>query len=147
MITNYLLYISIILFSVLIMEVIAIFTHKYIMHGPGWFLHKSHHINYLNNKRKFELNDIYFIFFSSPSIICMIYGFYYNNDIVFTIGVGISMYGLIYVFLHDVMVHQRFGIKIKINNSYFKKIKKAHLKHHSIKKKNGATNFGFITYK
>ena len=31
--------------------------------------------------------------------------------------------------------------------SYFKKIKKAHLKHHSIKKKNGATNFGFITYK
>tara|TARA_Y100001970_G_scaffold175131_1_gene213673 strand:- start:1 stop:390 length:390 start_codon:yes stop_codon:yes gene_type:complete len=129
------------------MEIIAIFTHKYIMHGPGWFLHKSHHINYLNNKNKYELNDIYFIFFSSPSIICIMYGFYNNNYIILTIGIGILIYGLIYIFLHDLMVHQRFGVKIKIQSSYFKKIKKAHLKHHSIKHKDGATNFGFITYK
>ena len=147
MIINCLLYIMIILLSIISMEIIAIFTHKYIMHGPGWFLHKSHHINYLNNENKYELNDIYFIFFSSPSIICIMYGFYNTNYIILTIGIGILIYGLIYIFLHDLMVHQRLGIKIKIQNSYFKKIKKAHLKHHSIKHKNGATNFGFITYK
>ena len=147
MIINCLLYITIILLSILFMEIIAIFTHKYIMHGPGWFLHKSHHINYLNNKNKYELNDIYFIFFSSPSIICIMYGFYNNNYIILTIGIGILIYGLIYIFLHDLMVHQRFGVKMKIQNSYFKKIKKAHLKHHSTKHKDGATNFGFITYK
>ena len=147
MIINCFLYITIILLSILFMEIIAIFTHKYIMHGPGWFLHKSHHINYLNNKNKYELNDIYFIFFSSPSIICIMYGFYNNNYIILTIGIGILIYGLIYIFLHDLMVHQRFGVKMKIQNSYFKKIKKAHLKHHSTKHKDGATNFGFITYK
>ncbi len=42
------------------MEIVAIFAHKYIMHGPGWFLHKSHHKKHNN---KFELNDLYFIFF------------------------------------------------------------------------------------
>ena len=43
------------------MEFVAIFSHKYIMHGPGWIFHKSHHIN--KDKHKFELNDYYFLFF------------------------------------------------------------------------------------
>ena len=26
------------------MEGVAWFTHKYLMHGPLWFLHESHHV-------------------------------------------------------------------------------------------------------
>jgi len=140
---NYLIYIAIVVACVLIMEVVAILTHKYIMHGPGWFLHKSHHSK---NESFFELNDIYFVIFSIPSIFCIINGFRYNNSILLSIGFGILLYGLIYIFLHDIFVHSRFSVFKNVNNIYLKKIKKSHLKHHSVKTKKGASNFGFITY-
>ncbi len=126
------------------MEIIAILSHKYIMHGPGWFLHKSHHDK---NKESFELNDYYFIFFSLPSIIGIILGILNNNPILLSFGIGILCYGLIYIFLHDIMVHKRFGLSIKPKSKYLRKIIKSHLIHHSNKKKDGATNFGFISYK
>ena len=56
------------------------------------------------------------------------------------------LYGLVYLILHDLIVHKRFGIKMNFKNSYLKKIKNSHLKHHSNKNKNNATNFGFISY-
>ena len=62
-------YLALIIASVVIMEVVAILSHKYIMHGPGWILHKSHHSK---SKDSLELNDYYFIFFSLPSIFCII---------------------------------------------------------------------------
>ena len=130
--------------SIAAMEAIAIISHKYIMHGPGWFLHKSHHIKHKNN---FESNDYYFLFFSTPSIISIVLGLLYSNNIILSIGICVLCYGLIYIFLHDIRVHKRFGLSININISYFRKIKKSHLKHHSIKTKHGASNFGFITYK
>ena len=125
------------------MEIVAILTHKYIMHGPGWFLHKSHHSNHSEN---YELNDIYFIIFSLPSIFCIIYGILFGDYIVLSIGIGILMYGLVYVVLHDVYVHGRFGLKVRFSNPYLRKINKSHKKHHSVKTKKGASNFGFITY-
>ena len=64
-----------------------------------------------------------------------------------SIGIGILIYGFIYALLHDVMVHNRFGLKFILDIKYLKKIKKAHMKHHSCKNKHGAKNFGFITYK
>ena len=141
---NILLYLFIVIVSVIFMEIVAIFTHKYIMHGVGWFLHKSHHTNHDN---KFELNDFYFVIFSLPSMFSIIYGLLIGNYILLSMGIGILIYGLIYIFLHDMYVHNRLGIKIRIESNYLKKIKKSHQKHHSVKSKNGASNFGFITYK
>ena len=136
-------YIFIIILSVLGMELVAILTHKYIMHGPGWCLHKSHHSQHSNF---FELNDIYFIIFSLPSIFNIIYGIYYSDFFFLSIGIGILIYGLIYIFLHDIVVHNRLGYKFPIKNSYLKNIRKSHLKHHKVKTKLGAKKFGFITY-
>ena len=127
MIIDFLFYFFIIVISILIMELVAILSHKYIMHGPGWFLHKSHHTKH---QHRFELNDIYFIIFASPSCFCLIYGLLYSNYIFISIGIGIFLYGCIYIFLHDLLVHQRFGIKLGIKNSYLNKIKKVHLQHH-----------------
>lgn len=141
---NIIIHILIIFFCIIAMELIAIISHKYIMHGPGWFLHKSHH---QKHKNIFELNDIYFIFFSTPSIFSIIFGMLESNYILLSIGIGIMLYGLIYILLHDVVVHQRFGIKINIKKySYLNKIKRSHLKHHSNKNKENSTNFGFISY-
>ena len=76
-----------------------------------------------------------------------ILGILNNNPILLSIGLGILAYGLIYICLHDIMVHKRLGFSIKPTNKYLMKIKHSHLKHHSNKTKNGATNFGFISYK
>ena len=141
---NYIAYFFIIFLTVIFMEIVAILTHKYIMHGPGWYLHKSHHTNY---DSVFQLNDLYFFFFSLPSMFCIIFGILYNNNILISIGIGMLFYGLIYIFIHDLIVHNRFNFKISYNNTYLKKIKKSHLKHHANKNKNGATDFGFISYK
>ena len=140
---SFLIHLSIILLSIIIMEIVAIFSHKYIMHGPGWFLHKSHHKKHNN---KFELNDLYFIVFSIPSVYCIYSGFSNQNFILTSIGIGILCYGLIYIILHDIVVHKRFGITINSKNYYLRKIKKSHLIHHSNQEKKNASNFGFISY-
>ncbi len=144
MILDFLYYTSIVFLSIIFMEIVAIFTHKYIMHGIGWVFHESHH---RKRQNLFELNDIYFIFFSLPSIFSIIWGLLHSNFLVLSIGIGIMFYGMIYIFLHDLVVHGRFGFNKKFSNSYFAKIKKAHMKHHTTKSKDGATNFGFISYR
>ena len=44
--------------------------HRWVMHGPGWFLHESHH---RARHGRFELNDLYGAIFAIPSIV-LIYG-------------------------------------------------------------------------
>ncbi len=141
------IFIFIMFFTVLFMELFAVLTHKYIMHGPGWFLHKSHHINKVHKSSKFELNDVYFIIFSIPSIVSIIYGFLVVNYFLLSIGFGILIYGFIYILFHDIIVHKRFGFKFKIKGVYAKKVISSHMKHHACKSKKGATNFGFLSYK
>ena len=125
------------------MEIVAILTHKYIMHGPGWIFHRSHHEK---QKKLFELNDVYAIFFSVPSAYLIIYGLLSTTYYLFSIGFGMLIYGLIYFFIHDIIVHKRVKNKFKLNSSYIKNIRKAHLIHHSSNEKDNAKNFGFISY-
>jgi beta-carotene 3-hydroxylase len=48
----------IVLLSFLGMEAVAWFTHKYVMHGLLWYLHKDHH--HKESKGFFEHNDFSF---------------------------------------------------------------------------------------
>jgi beta-carotene 3-hydroxylase len=117
------------------MEIVAWFTHKYIMHGFLWFLHKDHHTR---EHLFLEWNDLFALIFALPSIFLIVYGAN-NFDYRFWIGLGIAMYGLAYFLFHDVLVHQRLPIFDKIDNSYFRSIVIAHNDHHL-----GGENFGFI---
>ena len=49
----------------LLWEVVAWFTHKYIMHGVLWRWHKSHHTVH---NHVLERNDLFALGFSVPSI-------------------------------------------------------------------------------
>ena len=53
------------LVTVAAMEGVAYAAHRWVMHGPGWFLHKSHH---RPRQGWFELNDLYGFIFAVPSI-------------------------------------------------------------------------------
>ena len=53
-----------------IMEFMAWLTHKYVMHGFLWSLHKDHH--HKHHDSWFERNDAFFIFYALVSIGCFL---------------------------------------------------------------------------
>ena len=135
--------ITLVLASFAFMEFIAWSTHKYIMHGPLWFLHKDHHIK--NNNRFFELNDFFAVIFGLPGIVFLFWGISAGFDkVFFWIGLGISLYGLAYFTAHDVFIHQRIRLLRNSNKKYFRAMRRAHKIHHKhIQKENGEC-FGFL---
>jgi beta-carotene 3-hydroxylase len=125
------------------MEGVAWFTHKYIMHGFLWFLHKSHHANH---SHVLEFNDVFALVFSIQSMIMIMIGVTYPEwNILCALGVGISLYGIMYAVIHDVLTHNRIPfLKIKIKNPYLKRIIRAHGVHHRFHKKDDSEAFGFL---
>ena len=124
------------------MEGVAWFTHKYIMHGFLWNLHKSHH---KVHKHFFEMNDLFAVIFSIPSILLIYIGYSYESySILKYFGIGIFFYGVAYIIFHDIIVHRRIKINFKINSEYMKRIMNAHYVHHKVHTKEGAKAFGFL---
>lgn len=101
---NILLSLSIIVVTFIIMEFVAWFTHKYIMHGFLWVLHKDHH---QKEPGFFEKNDAFFVIFAVPSITLFAFGAEYSSYLLVSIGLGILMYGIAYFFVHEVFIHKR----------------------------------------
>jgi beta-carotene 3-hydroxylase len=128
--------------TVAAMEGFAYVMHRWVMHGPGWFLHKSHHEPRDGN---WELNDLYFVIFATPSILLMVGGLYWGwHSVTVWVGAGIAAYGMIYLGFHDFIVHRRIPIRYIPKSSYMKKIISAHRLHHAVETKQGTVSFGFL---
>jgi beta-carotene 3-hydroxylase len=134
---NWLFAIVLIIAAFFFMEFMAWFTHKYVMHGFLWVLHKDHHIR---DGRKVEWNDLFALFFSVPSIVLIYFGLE-NFDYRFWIGIGIFAYGVAYFLFHDVYVHQRVKMLKNVSNRYLRATVKAHLEHHN---PHAHYNYGFL---
>lgn len=118
------------------MEFVAWFSHKYIMHGFLWVLHKDHH---MPDHTGLERNDLFAFIFAIPSILGITFGIHNQNDIFLSIGIGIAAYGISYFLYHDLLYHKRLSVFKSPGNWYLKAIMKAHDDHHSGKK-----NYGFL---
>jgi beta-carotene 3-hydroxylase len=130
------------LLTVIGMEGFAYAAHRWIMHGPGWFLHKSHH---RPRTGRYELNDLYAAIFALPSIGLFWYGIGLGHGAPYAwIGGGIAAYGAIYFGFHDVIVHQRVAHRYVPRSSYMKRIVQAHRLHHVVETREGNVSFGFI---
>ena len=124
------------------MEGVAWFTHKYIMHGFMWHWHKSHH---KKHEHLFEMNDLFAVVFSIPSILLIYLGYTYESYAILKFfGIGIFLYGVAYLIFHDIIVHRRIKINFKTKSSYMKRIMHAHYVHHKVHTKEGAKAFGFL---
>jgi len=126
----------------LIMEFVAWFTHKYIMHGFLWSLHKSHHVK--ESDSFFERNDFFFLIFAIPGMLFTLSGALNHGDWKLYAGIGITLYGLCYFLVHDVFIHQRFPWLKRTDNAYFRAIRKAHKVHHKTQGKYGSESFGML---
>jgi beta-carotene 3-hydroxylase len=134
--------IGIVLGVFLLMEGVAWFAHKYIMHGFGWTWHEDHHNMH---KGFFEKNDYYALVFTPIAIFCIVFGDL-NDEYwyLFHIGLGITLYGLFYFIFHDLIVHRRLKFKFATKSKYMKRIMHAHYVHHKTHTKEGAEAFGFL---
>lgn len=123
------------------MEAVAWFAHKYVMHGIGWYFHKDHHVPH---SKKTEKNDFFFLIFAIPSWLNIMLGLIYSNYICVYIGIGILLYGICYVIVHDIFIHQRLKFLRNANTSYFKAIRFAHKIHHKHIGKEDGECFGML---
>ena len=141
---SYFISIVIVLVAFISMELVAYLAHKYIMHGFLWNLHKDHHDH--SNESKFEKNDYFFVIFAIPGILNILHG---SNDLsapYFWIGLGITLYGATYFFVHDLFIHQRIKVLRNTTNPYLLLLRRAHKIHHkSIRKKEGES-FGMLLF-
>jgi beta-carotene 3-hydroxylase len=127
--------------ALLSMEAVAYLTHKYLMHGPLWFLHRSHHVPHTH---RFEWNDLFGLFFALPSIALIQLGVFDRWWMLLPVGLGMAGYGLIYFLFHDVVVHRRLRLRRTPQSAYLRRIIKAHLVHHRTHRRDGAESFGFL---
>ena len=137
-----LLWIAIFLATFIGMEGMAWFTHKYIMHGFLWSLHKDHHQK--DHSSWWERNDLFFVFYAAVSIGCFLLWRYENVWFTLPIGLGILAYGIAYFSVHDIFIHQRFKIFRNANSTYAKGIRRAHKMHHKHIGKEDGENFGML---
>ncbi len=126
------------------MELFSWFFHRYIMHGPLWFIHKTHH---QKSKYWLEFNDIFSLFFASIAIVLIWVGLSFGNYSSLFLGIGITFYGIVYFIVHDILIHKRINNKGKNFANYLSALKKAHQDHHKIKKKQPSESFGLLIVK
>jgi len=135
--------IGLMLGSFMVMEFIAWFTHKYIMHGPLWSLHRDHHRR--DDGQIVERNDSFFVFFAVPAIVLFLFGIKGGwMDYRIWIASGITLYGATYFTVHDIFIHQRFKLFRNSNHPYFKAIRRAHKVHHKQLGREGGSCFGML---
>jgi len=130
---------GIVLLTIALMEALSWAMHKYLFHGPLWFIHKTHH---QQRHGWFELNDLFSIGFAALALWLMWAG-HITLDYRFWIGTGISAYGTIYFIFHDWFIHNRFKA-FKSSNRYLAGIRRAHKIHHKSTEKNPSEEFGLL---
>jgi beta-carotene 3-hydroxylase len=141
---NYLYHFLFFIGTFFIMEFMAWVTHKYVMHGFLWSLHKDHH--HKHHDSWFERNDTFFIFYALVSIGCFLLWKYGVFVYGLSVGVGIFGYGLTYFLVHDIFIHQRFKWFRNANSRYGKAVRRAHKIHHKHLGKEDGECFGMLFF-
>jgi beta-carotene 3-hydroxylase len=134
-------YILVLIGTFIIMEGITWCTHRFVMHGFLWYLHKDHH---QVEPGIFEKNDLFAFIFAIPSFLLIYFGTYDDMWWMQAIGFGIMIYGFAYFLVHDVIIHQRFKWFTRSNNNYVRAIRWAHKMHHKHLNKEHGESFGFL---
>lgn len=138
---NWILGIALSLVVFCLMEAITWFTHRYIMHGFLWTLHRDHH---QPSEGPFERNDLFAFIFAVPCIALFYFGSYSSYTWLTYIAIGILMYGVAYFVVHDIIIHQRVKWLSRSKNKYVRALRWAHKMHHKHTDADPGESFGFL---
>jgi beta-carotene 3-hydroxylase len=124
------------------LELVSAAIHRWLMHGPLWFIHRSHH---RPGPGFFQRNDVFTLIFGGAGVY-LLYSGIADFSFSFWVGVGISLYGLAYFLLHDMLVHRRIGHSTVIRSTYLKALVRAHRAHHRWVDKHPGESYGLFLF-
>jgi beta-carotene 3-hydroxylase len=110
-----------------LMEPATYAMHRWVMHGPGQGLHRSHH---RRGSEGFELNDWYPVLFATLGMLAFAAGASVGSlHLLMPVSLGSAAYGAAYVFVHDLYIHRRLGW-VRGQWAPLERLKAAHRVHH-----------------
>jgi beta-carotene 3-hydroxylase len=122
-----------------VMEPATAATHRWIMHGVGKRLHRSHHR--LRRGRGWETNDWFPVIFAAIVMLAMWAGFNIHGwSVLVPAGVGVTLYGAAYAAVHDGYIHRRVGWFGDRRIAILDRLADAHRIHHLY----GAAPYGML---
>jgi len=110
------------------MEGFTYLAHRFVMHGIGWGLHRSHH---QSSAEWFEANDVFPCIGAGVAMVGFAVGFNVPVPSLVAVGAGVTAYGAAYMFVHDVYIHGRLGRMPEV--SVLERLRRAHAIHHLFK--------------
>jgi beta-carotene 3-hydroxylase len=125
----------------LAMEGVAWLSHRYVMHGWGWAWHRSHHEPHAGG---FERNDLYALFGVALAVGLFLLAGRLQSPMLQAIATGVTAYGVMYGFVHDGLVHQRWPFRYMPRNGYLRRLVQAHRLHHAVRSREDAVSYGFL---
>jgi beta-carotene 3-hydroxylase len=112
----------------LVMEPVTYAMHRWVMHGVGERLHRSHH---RPASTGWELNDLYPVLFASGVLVALAVGFNVDGaGLLVPLGVGVTLYGAAYALVHDVYIHGRLPLLRTRRVAVLERLAAAHRIHH-----------------
>lgn len=133
------------------MEGWAAVLHGRVWHSVLWWMHRSHHrgrgdIAHQRQTRQsaWELNNLLSCVHAPVAVALILYGCMAapsaGRDIAYGVGLGMTGYGILYVLVHDGLVHGRLPLRFLLRFSYMRAIRAAHGLHH----RTGGPPFGMF---
>lgn len=132
--------------TVVLMEPYSAWIHRAVWHGPLWFIHRTHHRERMEDGSRpapLVANDILSASHAPVAIACCAVGWLATGPaawVAMGVGIGMTVYGVLYVVLHDGMVHGRLPVTGLLRHRIFDEMRQAHAIHH----RTNAAPYGFF---
>lgn len=122
---------SVALVTAALMEPWARVLHGRVWHHRLWSVHRSHHTR---RRGRFEANDALSALHAPIAaglvmIGCNLHG--WSAAVALGIGVGMTLFGIAYVIVHDGLVHGRLPVAFLARFGPLRRIRDAHAVHHA----------------
>jgi beta-carotene 3-hydroxylase len=109
------------------MEPVTALAHRYVFHGPGMVIHRSHH---RPSPRRWEANDAFPVVFAAITIVVIAVGTWRPGlGALVAVGAGVTAYGASYAIVHDLYIHRRLSF-LPERVALLEPLREAHRIHH-----------------
>ncbi len=117
----------------LAMEPLTALTHRFVMHGVGQRLHRSHHrrVRPGDSPVRWEANDWFPVMFAA--LVCLVFALGFNVaglGVLVPVAVGVTAYGAAYALVHDAYIHRRIPLFGDRRLPLLERLAAAHRVHH-----------------
>lgn len=123
---------GIVIVAFVVMEPVTYLAHRFVFHGLGMVLHRSHHRRWSAPRPddgRLEANDVFPVLFAGATMTALAVGFNVDGwSVLLPVCVGVTLYGAAYAFVHDVYIHGRLGPRRA--NARLDRLAVAHSLHH-----------------